>query len=168
MRSIFRNILNQLKGYTIYQSIRYKYPLLPKRFNETFEIPIDLIKLKVETDPRQEGTKKFVIGGVMGGDWDLKVWEFVDDMEKNIKYKCMYDHYVLHIPWDKTLLFKEYYSKEFNKGDVRGCKNLKSLLNAYNKYDNVFKSIKENGIKTGKMDAGLGVEVLIVELSQKI
>ncbi len=160
MRSIIRNISNQLKGYTVYQLVKYKYPLLPKRFNETFEVPIDLIKLKVEESPAQLDSKKFAIGGVMGGDWDLKVWEFASDMEKNIKYKCLYDHYVRHIPWDKTFLFREYYTNEFNKGGtVRGCKDLKSLLYAYNKYDTILKSIQENGIKTGKIDYDVPVYI---------
>jgi len=144
-----------------YKFIRFKFNLLPIEFNKTFIIPISSIKYKISDNPKIIGIENSPIGGVKGGDWDLNTNLIKDNTEKSLKYKGLYEHFKQNIPWEETCLFRIRYKGLFErKKIIRGCKDLESLTKFYeNQYDTLYKSIKENGIKTGKKEYDIYVYI---------
>jgi hypothetical protein len=157
---ITRIAKNFLIDYVTYPILRYKYPILPQEYNRAFYIPISSIKKKIRKRPNFYGIENTHIGGVCGGDWDLDTYSFPEDMEENLKYKCIHDHFIHKIPWEETELFQTYYDNRLrNERVVRGCLDLRELAEFYKQYDLLYEDIKKNGFKVSKHEFDIPVYI---------
>jgi len=145
---IFERIKNRVlisinTQYLYYKNLRiYNSVANPRK---TLYVPIDSINLKVK---KSKFIKDFVPGSILDGDWDIKAIDLKSDYENNTKHRGIVEHFVYGIPWEKTILFQERYSRLLEKkGQYRGCTSLNELARKYeSKIDVLYNKIKKSGM----------------------
>jgi len=88
-------------------------------------------------------------------DWDLT--PNIIKVEERKSYKALYAHFIEGKKWQDT----DFYKIELNRiktGMIRwGCTSEREFLERFKKLDELYKDIKNNGVKTQKMLGGKGI-----------
>jgi len=139
--------------------MQYKKPADPDKVIEIrlSEIKYYLTRNKHIKDRYDYQLIKRIPGLIIDGDlWQYKVeaQKVFESSEKCISVK---EHFVDNKPWEETGLFKKVYKKKLKKlKEIKGCRNLKDLAALYRRYyDNLFHSIKQNGIISPEEDSSV-------------
>lgn len=116
----------------------------PKRFTEAdpFKIlwidPDQIVYDISDTDV----PPKF--GHVYGGTWDQTTSMFSD----RPVYQAMYSHFVEDISWEETAYYKRKKSKLEAGRSTRGCTDINDLPMYFNRFDELYKSLQNQGYKS--------------------
>lgn len=85
-------------------------------------------------------------GGVVGGQWDQNCDKF-EDLEM---YSGMRERYVEGLPWKDTDFYHDHLDRIKDRGVSLSCSSEKELKSHFNKVDDLYTGIKQNGYLTQK------------------
>ena len=111
---------------------------------KTITIKVDDVKHFFEDSKIR---KLSIPGGIKSGDWDKKIRSREYIFQNSDKYNGLRQHFLEGVPWGNTILFTGRYQKMINEGKkVKGVKTLSELAKIYQKYDDLYCNLKENGL----------------------
>jgi hypothetical protein len=142
--SINRNLVRSVlaRGSYYKRKSQYKYLAHPSK---TITVHIDDITLKlIDKDLK----KRYLPGAVIDGDWDKSAVDINTYFESYVKYQGLIEHFKKGMPWENTVLFREYYFKEFGeKGSYNGYTTKEEIIARYGyQFDRLYDNIKKYGI----------------------
>lgn len=107
--------------------------------------PIDPIWVDPDMIEYYHSSSPSGFGRVVGGEWDKPERLF----KQNIVYRSIKSRYIDELPWDETEIYQVY--KKLPESEsiyARNFENKEELHDYFNRIDELYKSISENGYKT--------------------
>lgn len=86
-------------------------------------------------------------GQIKGGCWDKKIKSKEKKLRDSIKITGIIEHFKYGVPWERTTLFKKMYRPRMNETQIA-----KQVQFYKNYYDEMFESIKHQGLKPPSYD----------------
>lgn len=135
--------------------LRWKYPFIEVKLRHQYNKinygnsvanPFKIVYINPQNINRT--TSKFAtfhhVGCIKGGSWDRNA----TPVEDHPKYRAVEQHFSEGIPWEETGLFEHYEDVLRTQGQVDGHRSMNELKERYERIDEIFKDIRDNGFKS--------------------